>query len=220
MIKACIFDLDGTLAYTLDSMAVVGNAVVEKYGLKPMPVENFKYYCGNGADMLVRRLLIDAGDKELVHYEEARELYRKEFDKNPFYKIQHYPGMPEILTELKKRGVKLGVCSNKPHEAALKVVERMFGNGIFDAVMGQSESVRKKPAPDGPLKIAEQFGVSPKECMYMGDSGTDMQTGQAAGMYTVGVLWGYRDKEELLENGADELADSPEDILDIFEDKK
>ena len=81
MIKACIFDLDGTLAYTLDSMAVVGNEVVRKYGLKPMPIENYRYYCGNGADMLVKRLLVDAGDPELLHYEEARALYRKEFDK-------------------------------------------------------------------------------------------------------------------------------------------
>lgn len=167
--------------------------------------------------MLVKRLLVDAGDPELVHYEEARALYRKEFDKDPFYKIQHYPGMPETLKELKKRGVKLGVCSNKPHEAAVKVVERMFGDHIFDAVMGQSETVRKKPAPDGPLKIARQFLVLPEECMYLGDSGTDMQTGKAAGMYTVGVLWGYREKEELQENGADDLVDTPEDILDVYE---
>ena len=150
MIKACIFDLDGTLAYTLDSMATVGNQVVRKFGLNPMPVENYRYYCGNGADMLVKRLLIDAGDKELVHYEEARKLYRTEFDKDPFYKIQHYPGMPETLKTLKQNGVKLGVCSNKPHEAAVKVVKRMFGDQVFDMVMGQSDSIRKKPAPDGP----------------------------------------------------------------------
>ena len=212
MIKACIFDLDGTLAYTLDSMAAVGNQVVRKFGLNPMPVENYRYYCGNGADMLVKRLLIDAGDKELVHYEEAR-------DKDPFYKIQHYPGMPETLKTLKQNGVKLGVCSNKPHEAAVKVVKRMFGDQVFDMVMGQSDSIRKKPAPDGPLKIAEAFGVLPEECMYLGDSGTDMQTGKAAGMYTVGVLWGYREKEELLKNGADALVESPEDILDLYEEK-
>ena len=219
MIKACIFDLDGTLAYTLDSMAAVGNQVVRKFGLNPMPVENYRYYCGNGADMLVKRLLIDAGDKELVHYEEARKLYRTEFDKDPFYKIQHYPGMPETLKTLKQNGVKLGVCSNKPHEAAVKVVKRMFGDQVFDMVMGQSDSIRKKPAPDGPLKIAEAFGVLPEECMYLGDSGTNMQTGKAAGMYTVGVLWGYREKEELLKNGADALVESPEDILDLYEEK-
>ena len=103
MIKACIFDLDGTLAYTLDSMAVVGNEVVRKYGLKPMPIENYRYYCGNGADMLVKRLLVDAGDPELLHYEEARALYRKEFDKDPFYKIQHYPGNAGNLKRVEKK---------------------------------------------------------------------------------------------------------------------
>ena len=217
MIKVCIFDLDGTLAYTLDSMAAVGNAVMEKFGLKPMPADNYRYYCGNGADMLVQRLLIDAGDKDLVHYEEARLLYREKFDEDPFYKIEHYPGMPDTLEKLKKKGVRLGVCSNKPHEAAVKVIEKMFGNSEFDMVLGQSEAIRKKPAPDGPLKIAESLGVLPEECMYLGDSGTDMQTGKAAGMYTVGVLWGYREKTELQENGADAFAHTPEEILTLYE---
>ena len=217
MIKACIFDLDGTLAYTLDSMATVGNAVMERFGLRKMPVENYKYYCGNGADMLVKRLLIDAGDSELVHYEEARTLYRKQFDEDPFYKIQHYPGMQNTLKKLKENGLQLGVCSNKPHEAAVKVIEKMFGDQEFDMVLGQMESIRKKPAPDGPLKIANTFGVLPEECMYFGDTGTDMQTGKAAGMYTVGVLWGYRDKKELLENGADVLVETPEEIVNVYE---
>ncbi len=105
MIKACIFDLDGTLAYTLDSMAAVGNQVVRKFGLNPMPVENYRYYCGNGADMLVKRLLIDAGDKELVHYEEARKLYRTNLIRILSIKYSIYPGMPETLKTLKqKRG--------------------------------------------------------------------------------------------------------------------
>ena len=196
MIKACIFDLDGTLAYTLDSMAVVGNEVVRKYGLKPMPIENYRYYCGNGADMLVKRLLVDAGDPELLHYEEARALYRKEFDKDPFYKIQHYPGMPETLKELKKRGVKLGVCSNKPHEAAVKVVERMFGSQIFDAVMGQSDSVRKKPAPDGPLKIAEQFGIKSEECMYLNRHANWKSSRDVHGRCSVGIQGKRRTAEK------------------------
>ena len=217
MIKACIFDLDGTLAYTLDSMAVVGNEVVRKYGLKPMPIENYRYYCGNGADMLVKRLLVDAGDPELLHYEEARALYRKEFDKDPFYKIQHYPGMPETLKKLKEHGMKLAVCSNKPHPAAVKVIAQLF-DGEFDMVVGQSEAIRRKPAPDGPLMVAEKFGVKPEECMYVGDTSTDMKTGKAAGMYTVGALWGFRDRKELNENGADLVAEKPTDLVKICEE--
>ena len=217
MIKACIFDLDGTLADTLDSMAYVTNIIMEKFGLKTLPVDNFRYYSGEGANMLIRRALKDAGDPELAHYDEGQKLYREMFEADPMYKVVPYKGMPETLKELKKRGVKLGVCSNKPHEAAVKVVERMFGSQIFDAVMGQSDSVRKKPAPDGPLKIAEQFGIKPEECMYLGDSGTDMQTGKAAGMYTVGVLWGYREKEELLKE-VDALMQAETEHIRLMQD--
>ena len=122
MIKACIFDLDGTLADTLESMAYIANLIMEKFGLTPMPVENFKYYCGEGAGMLMRRCLKDAGDPKLAHLEEGERIYREMFAENPMYKVNHYPGMPETIRELKRRGLKLGVCSNKPHPAAVKVI--------------------------------------------------------------------------------------------------
>lgn len=218
MIKACIFDLDGTLADTLDSMAYVANEVMKTFGLKELPVDNFRYYCGEGADMLMRRCLKDAGDPKLTRYEEGRTIYRQMFDENPLYKVTRYDGMPETLKELKKRGVRLAVCSNKPHVAAVKVVAQLYGED-FDVVIGQSNEIRRKPAPDGPLKAAEEFGVRPEECMYIGDTKTDMLTGKAAGMYTVGVLWGFRDQKELCENGADILAEKPEDLLKIYEDR-
>lgn len=215
MIKACIFDLDGTLADTLESMAYVANEILENFSLKRLPVENFKYYCGEGAGMLMRRCLKDAGDPELCHLEEGERIYRKMFAEDPMYKVTHYPGMPETVRELKENGVKLGVCSNKPHPAAVKVIAQMFGDD-FDEVMGQSDLIRRKPAPDGALKLAEDFGVKPEECMYIGDTATDMQTGKAAGMFTVGALWGFRDRKELVDNGADILAQKPEDLLKIY----
>ena len=151
MIKACIFDLDGTLANTLESMAYVANEILEKLELTPQPVENFKYYSGEGADMLIRRCLKDAGDPELMHYEECRSLYREKFDADPLYKVVPYDGIMETLKELKNRGMKLAVCSNKPHVAAVKVIAQMF-DGYFDLVIGQSDAIRRKPAPDGPVK--------------------------------------------------------------------
>ena len=154
MIKACIFDLDGTIADTLESMAYVANEIMEKFSLKPQPADNFRYYSGEGADMLIRRCLIDAGDPELVHYEEVRELYRRKFDEDPLYKVVPYKDMPETLQKLKHAGLKMAVCSNKPHVAAQKVVKAIYGD-LFDEVMGQQEGIRRKPAPDGPLKIAE-----------------------------------------------------------------
>ena len=217
MIKACIFDLDGTLANTLESMAYVANEILKSMNLKPQPVENFKYYSGEGADMLIRRCLKDAGDPELTHYEEVRRIYRKKFDEDPLYKVVPYEGIKEMLKELKKRGMKLAVCSNKPHPAAVKVIAQLF-DGEFDMVVGQSEAIRRKPAPDGPLMVAEKFGVKPEECMYVGDTSTDMKTGKAAGMYTVGALWGFRDRKELNENGADLVAEKPTDLVKICEE--
>ena len=102
MIKACIFDLDGTLADTLDSMAYVTNIIMEKFGLKTLPVDNFRYYSGEGANMLIRRALKDAGDPELAHYDEGQKLYREMFEADPMYKVVPYEGMPETLKELKK----------------------------------------------------------------------------------------------------------------------
>ncbi|MBU5479932.1 HAD family hydrolase [Blautia sp. MSJ-19] len=219
MIKACIFDLDGTLANTLESMAYVANEILEKMNLQPQPTENFKYYSGEGADMLIRRCLKDAGDPELLNYEQCRNLYRKKFDEDPLYKVVPYDGILETLEELKKQGMKLAVCSNKPHVAAVKVIRQMF-EGYFDLVIGQSDAVRRKPAPDGPLKAAEEFGVTPQECMYVGDTRTDMETGKAAGMHTVGVLWGFRDRQELESSGADVIAQRPQDLLQICEEWK
>lgn len=217
MIKACIFDLDGTLADTLESMAYVTNEIMQKYGLKTLPTDNFRYYSGEGADMLMQRALKDAGDKELIHYEEGRRLYREMFAADPMYKVVPYEGMPETLKELKKRGIRLAVCSNKPHPAAVKVIAQLYGDD-FDMVLGQSDAIRKKPAPDGPLMIAGKFGVRPEECMYVGDTSTDMKTGKAAGMFTVGALWGFRDREELNANGADLVAEHPTDLVKISEE--
>lgn len=219
MIKACVFDLDGTLADTLESMAYITNLIMEKFGLKTLPTDNFRYYSGEGANMLMRRALKDAGDAELTRYEEGQKLYREMFAEDPMYKVTCYEGMPETLKELKKRGMKLAVCTNKPHPAAVKVIEQLYG-GDFDIVIGQSEAVRRKPAPDGPLMVAEKFGVRPEECLYVGDTSTDMQTGKAAGMFTVGALWGFRDAEELNGNGADLLAQRPTDLIKICEEHK
>ena len=216
MIKACIFDLDGTLLYTLDSMAKAADRMLEELGLHSLPVDNYRYYCGDGAEMLVQRVLTDAGDKDLAHFEEASALYRRYFGEDPLYKVDYFPGIREALSQLKTMGLSLGVCSNKPHTATVDVIERMYPD-TFDVCIGQKEGIRRKPFPDTALAAAQKLGVAPEECVYFGDSGTDMKTGKAAGMYTVGVLWGYRDLEELEENGADNSIFLPEDIVKVVE---
>lgn len=213
--KACIFDLDGTLCNTLESMAVSTNQCIEPLGYAPLPAENFKYYAGDGAKTLVERALLDAGDKKLVHLDAVFQAYKEIFDRDCTYKVTIYDGISKMLCELKSMGMKLGVLSNKPHEQTKKVIEHFFGNELFDYVQGQQEGIEKKPDPSGALAIAKAFNVYPEECMYVGDTNVDMMTGNRAGMFTVGVLWGFRTKEELLNHHAHALAEKPEDLVHL-----
>ncbi len=217
-IRACIFDLDGTLADTVDSMAYSANRALAGFGLPALPRENFRYYAGDGADMLVKRCLVDAGDTELSHYEKMRSVYRAYFAENCMYRVLPYPGITGMLEELKRRGIPIAVLSNKPHLQAIRVVEELFGKGVFDWVQGQTEEIPRKPDPTGALHIAERFGVSPEECLYLGDTNTDMQTGKRAGMYTTGVSWGFRSVEELRSSGADQIIHVPAEVLKLMGD--
>ena len=214
MIKACIFDLDGTIADTVESIAVVGNRLLRHYGLQEEPVENYNFYAGDGADELVKRILHAAHGTETVDYEEARTLYRKWFEEDPFYHVKPFEGIMQLLTALKEEGIKIGVCSNKPHHAAVDVVNKIFGADLFDKVQGQTAEIPRKPSPLGPLAIAREFGADTQECLYMGDTNTDMDTGKAAGMFTIGVTWGFRTRKELEEHQACKIVDKPSEILD------
>ena len=120
-----------------------------------------------------------------------------------------------MLEELKHMGIKTATLSNKRHDNVIHVVETVFGDGLFDVVMGQSDDIPKKPAPDGVYKILDKLGVDVSQCLYIGDTNTDIFTGKNAGADTVGVTWGFRGREELEEAGAVYIVDSPEQILEI-----
>ena len=218
MYQACIFDLDGTLADTVESIANVANQILEKFGLPTQPVNDYKYHAGDGGDVLMERCMRAAGG-DFTHLAEGQKLYREIFAKNPLYKVTVFDGMRETLTELKRRGVRLAVLSNKPHEATYLAVTGLFGDDVFDVIQGLEPEMKRKPAPDGAWKIAEALSVKPEDCMYVGDTNTDMQTGKTAGMYTIGVLWGFRDRQELEENHADRIISYPEELLKIQEEK-
>lgn len=213
MIKACIFDLDGTTVYTLEAIAKAGNRMLEELGFSPQPAEDYRYYCGDGADKLVERVLEKTGGMNHSNYESGCFLNRKFLSENPLYGAKAYTGLPEVLSSLKERGIRLAVFSNKPDTAAQDTITGIYGKDFFSAVRGQNSLCPKKPAPDGALEIAGKFGVLREECLYFGDTGTDMLTAGNAGMTAVGVLWGYRDEDELLKNGADYIVHKPEDIL-------
>lgn len=219
MYKACIFDLDGTLTDTLESLTYCVNSTLKELGLKQITDEQCKSFVGNGARYLIEKSLQAAGDKELAKVEEAVEIYKRIFKVNCTYHVKPYDGIVDLLHVLKSQGIKLAVLSNKPHLQTVDVVETFFGKEMFARVQGQQEGIPRKPDPAAALSIAKQFELAPEECVYIGDSDVDMQTGNAAGMRTVGVTWGFRTREVLIQNGANHTIDRAEELITIVNEK-
>lgn len=215
--KACVFDCDGTLLDTLASIAYCANRALRDFGFRDFEKEAYKLFVGDGAATLIKRCLSRAGDENCLHFPEVFARYREYFAVDCMYEVRPYEGVPEAIAELKKRGIAVSVLSNKPHAETRKVIGDMFGAKTFDYVQGQMDGLPIKPAPDGALKIAEALRVRPEECLYIGDTGTDMKTGNAAGMHTVGVLWGFRDRQELMENHAQIIIEKPCEILGLLQ---
>ena len=129
--------------------------------------------------------------------------------------MKPYDGILELLEGLKAQGIKIAVLSNKPHGAAVEVVHKIFGQDMFHKIQGQTSEIPRKPSPIGALAVAKEFGALPQECLYCGDTNTDMDTGKAAGMFTIGVTWGFRPRTELEEHHADKIVDHPSEILEL-----
>lgn len=211
--KAVIFDLDGTLSDSINSIKYCGDKVMADYGYGPFSVEQYKYFVGDGAANLVKRALLAGGDSELIHFEEAFVRYKEVFRENCMYEVKPYAGIRELLAALKEKGVALAVLSNKPHVETIHVIETLFGPGFFDVILGQTDSVAIKPSPEGVFVILEKLGLSPEEVLYLGDTATDMKTGKSAGAFTVGALWGFREYKELSDNHADAIIEEPMQLL-------
>lgn len=218
--KCCIFDLDGTLVNSIHALTYCTNLALKGCGVeKQVNEEQMMRIVGDGYRTQMRRSLIACGDTELVHYEEILPIYMDVFAKNCLYQLHAYQGIPELLTYLKESGIKIAVVSNKPHAQSVNTVEHVFGKGYFDTIIGEGNGIVKKPDPAGALKAAKELGAEPEECLYFGDTDTDMQTGKNAGMPTVGVLWGFRGREELESFHPEYLIDRPEEMIAILKNQ-
>ncbi len=217
MKKAVIFDLDGTLTNTLKSLWKSTNMALATAGLPPHEIDSYKYFAGNGAKELIRKSLIADGDTELVHFDSVMEAYNRIFEEYCMYEVKPYDGIQELLKALKEKGLHLAVNSNKPQPRTVDVVEEIFGKDTFDLLVGQCEERRRKPAPDGVNYILEQLHLNKEDVLYIGDTCTDMQTGKSAGVFTVGALWGFRDRQELVENHADAIIENPLELLQYID---
>ena len=211
--KACIFDLDGTLTNTLESMTYSVNLTLKEMGLSQITKDQCRMFVGNGARVLIEESLKVSGDPKASRIEEGMKIYGRIFDQNCTYHVTLYEGIPEMLKALKDRGIHLAVLSNKPDRQTVKVVKEIFGDNIFDYAQGQKDGIRRKPEPDGVWYLMEQMQVSKEECLYIGDSEVDAATGKYTGLKTIGVLWGFRDRKTLETAGADHLIERPEELL-------
>ena len=218
MIKLCIFDLDGTLLDTLQSIRHFLNLALVENGLPEIDLAHTRAFVGNGVKILARRSMAHAGvdiDTPEADATAARVAQRLTdlYDKDPLYLTEPYDGVEDLIAVLRAKGMRLAVLSNKPHSAVVPIIEAFFGSD-FDEARGGMAGVALKPMPDAAIDIAKCFGVSPSECAFIGDSEVDMQTGRAFGAgITIGVSWGFRDKEVLAASGADVVADNCDEVL-------
>lgn len=218
MYKVCVFDLDGTLTDTLDSLVYSVNETLKEMSLSVISREECRAFVGNGARVLVEKAICAAGGDADTRIEEGMRLYGRIFNENCTYHVVPYDGIVELLQKLKEQGVSVAVLSNKPHQQTIHVVEEIFGKNIFTRIQGQQEGIPRKPNPEAALGIIEKLGAAPEESVYIGDSEVDVATGNAAGMKTIGVTWGFRSKEQLIEAGAKNTVDDALQILKLLVD--
>ncbi|MBE6750145.1 MAG: HAD family hydrolase [Ruminococcaceae bacterium] len=217
MIKAVLFDLDGTLVNSLCDLANSTNYALNEFGFPTHETEKYKYFVGDGMPKLIERVLPD-NKRDDKTQKEVLELFLSHYAKHFVDETVVYDGIEALLGEISKSGIKTAVISNKAQPMAEAVVDKLFGQR-FNIVCGKQEGFPAKPDPTLTLKVIEELKVKPNECLFVGDSGMDMAVAVNADCIGVGVLWGFRTKEELEQNGAKYIVSNPSEILDIIGEK-
>ena len=206
-----IFDLDGTLLDTLDDLAAAVNYALRTYGMPEHSRDDVRRFVGNGVRMLMIRAIPDG--EQNPRFEEAFSTFRQYYLEHSLDKTRPYDGVPEMLKALKQRGCRLAVVSNKFYAATQELCRHFFADTIEVAVgEHEAEGIRKKPAPDTVNEALSQLGVDHRHAVYVGDSDVDLQTARNAGLPCISVLWGFRDKDFLLANGATTLITTPQEL--------
>lgn len=207
-----IFDLDGTILDTLLDLANAVNFAMRSKGYPERTVDEVRSFIGNGIRVLIRRAVPQGTEDK--DYNEALEIFTKYYLKHIADYTKPYDGIIDVINELKSKGCKTAVVSNKAHFAAQAVVKDFFGD-IFDIVVGKMDEFPPKPEPDSLLYTIKTLGVEKSDCIYIGDSDVDVLTAHNAGLPCIGVTWGNRDEDVLLASGAEYIARTPSDILKI-----
>lgn len=215
-IRSVIFDLDGTLLDTLQDVADSVNAALMHTGLPTHDLHAYKYFVGDGRRMMaIRALPPNMRDEPTLTglLDKINEEYMQRWMTN----TRPYPGVPELLDSLATRGIRIAILTNKPQNYTEAMVVRLLGKWHFEYVIGDSPAFPRKPDPTAARHIIEQMTVLPEECFFVGDSSIDMETAVAAHLYPVGVLWGFRTRDELLSSGAQALVHHPAEIVELLD---
>ncbi len=206
--------MDGTLLNTLGDLCFCGNYILEKHGFPTHSSDAYRYFVGNGIMKLVERILPENERVPLF----MNQVYKEFMDFYQQHKMDTtapYDGIVPLLDELAARGILSAVASNKAHEAMDELMQHYFPHTAFSVILGKRPNVPPKPAPDIVFDILSMSQVQASEALYIGDTAVDMETARRAGVRKIGALWGFRTKEELMAAGADFLAASPAEVLDI-----
>jgi len=214
MIKTVIFDLDGTLLNTLETIAYYGNYALQTHGFSSVSIDMYRRFIGNGPRKLIARLLRYGGAEESA-FSTVYPTYLEAYNREPFYLTRAYDGIMELLRALRERGILIGVLSNKQDDAVTKTVLHFF-RGYVDFIRGSIEGVPLKPAPDAVFDAMAYLRAEKATTLFIGDTAVDIETGKHAGIRTVGCSWGFRDRNELSLAGADFVVDTPDEILKLI----
>lgn len=211
MKKTVIFDLDGTLLNTLDDLADSTNYALSKFGYPTRTIEEVRQFVGNGVAKLIERAIPDG--KNNPNFEKCLSIFKENYAQNMYNKTAPYNGIIEMLSNLKSKGIKIAVVSNK-FDLAVKELCKKYFEGFIDFAAGENEAqgIKKKPAPDTVLSVLNEFNFAPEDAVYVGDSDVDIMTAKNSKMPCISVTWGFRDEKFLLENGATILINAPSEI--------
>ena len=205
-----IFDLDGTLLYTLGDLSASCNYALREMQMPERSIDEIRRFVGNGVKKLIERAVPVGTTAEKT--EQTLAIFRAYYMEHGLDTTRPYDGIPELLAELKRRGKNVAVVSNKFYDATRQLCRHFFADTVSVAI-GEKEGILRKPAPDTVIAALEELGVSKDDAVYVGDSEVDVQTARNCGIPCVSVLWGFRDKDFLVQNGACLFAEKPADIL-------
>ena len=216
--KGAIFDLDGTLEDSIEDLADSMNVVLKANNYPEHEIGKYKLYVGNGINTLVRRSLPVGSDEETILkcYRSMMNVY----DNNCVSKSRPYDGIRELLQEFADKKIKLAVLSNKADNLTKKIIDSLFPEIPFVKVVGLVDENLKKPNPESALAICREMNASSDEVLFLGDTAVDMQTAKNGGFVAIGVLWGFRGKDELIEAGADIIVEKPVDLMNFLDSKR